>query len=575
MDVPIFVVSQVDVPDGRDSSAPAGNANGLYSTYYSYGGAQANVTGRGFLGFQQLTVFDPQTGIQNDTNFRLDFPFSGMSTQQTKTANGTVISQSAQSYSSLTLGTGSATRYFPYLSQQIDRSWDLDGSAMPTTISTFQYDTYGNALQSSVVTDDGSRKVTTNTYTNDTTKWFLGRLTRSQVTADNATWASSWTPTTATNVVDPNPFFFQPAKDVALGAAVNSNVVTLSGFTGSLTATATGATFKVNGGTAVSTASVSAGNTIQLVATGPTELGAIAMPSIKIGTYATGYWSISAEDSVKIVFSAPSAGTSYTVPAGVTRITAKVWGAGGGGNSYPSYAENGGAGGFTTGTIGVTPGQILTIYVGGGGTGSLNAYRAGAGGGGGSAVTRSDGVALLVAGGGGGASPRLTAPNDAGAGGGASGTQQVASASGPGLPGTQTAPGNGGTGGRHSGAMGSGHNGGAGYGWVAGAGGIGYGTGGNGGTDAPANTPDIGGGGGGGGWFGGGGGGADAHGWAGGGGSGYIGGPNVTGAVTTAGAGAVVPGTTDGDYVAGVGIGGPKTTGGNGGNGLVVIVGYH
>ena len=49
---------------------------------------------------------------------------------------------------------------------------------------------------------------------------------------------------------------------------------------------------------------------------------------------------------------------SYTVPAGITSITVKMWGAGGGNDG------GGGAGAYLTGTLAVTPGQVLSLIVG-------------------------------------------------------------------------------------------------------------------------------------------------------------------------------------------------------------------
>ena len=56
---------------------------------------------------------------------------------------------------------------------------------------------------------------------------------------------------------------------------------------------------------------------------------------------------------------------SWTVPAGVSRIAVYLIGAGGGG-ARPS-AGDGGAGGFTSGTLGVVPGEVFDVIVGGGG----------------------------------------------------------------------------------------------------------------------------------------------------------------------------------------------------------------
>jgi hypothetical protein len=55
-----------------------------------------------------------------------------------------------------------------FLTQSQASSADLDGSALPTVTTSYQYDQYGNATQVVVSATDGHSKTTTNTYTNDT-----------------------------------------------------------------------------------------------------------------------------------------------------------------------------------------------------------------------------------------------------------------------------------------------------------------------------------------------------------------------------------------------------------------------
>lgn len=62
--------------------------------------------------------------------------------------------------------------------------------------------------------------------------------------------------------------------------------------------------------------------------------------------------------------------TNWTVPAGVTRVKARVWGGGGGGGgsqASPSAASGGGGGGYTEGIYTVTPGQVIAVTSGTGG----------------------------------------------------------------------------------------------------------------------------------------------------------------------------------------------------------------
>jgi hypothetical protein len=83
---------------------------------------------------------------------------------------------------------GNGNTNAPYqvsVSRTFAESWDLDGSAIPTSTTTYQYDSYGNPTQIVTSTPDGFSKTTTNTYTNNTTapNWLLGRLTNATVTS--------------------------------------------------------------------------------------------------------------------------------------------------------------------------------------------------------------------------------------------------------------------------------------------------------------------------------------------------------------------------------------------------------
>lgn len=122
---------------------------------------------------------------------------------------------------------------------------------------------------------------------------------------------------------------------------------------------------------------------------------------------------------------------AFVVPAGVTSVTIEAWGAKGGDGPFYCYnsmdpascasmtANKGGLGGYAKGTYPVTPGETLSIYVGGqGSTNYYSVYTLGgfnggglpgpyAGGGGGASDVRRGCVTglddrIIVAGGGGG-----------------------------------------------------------------------------------------------------------------------------------------------------------------------------
>lgn len=244
-------------------------------------------------------------------------------------------------------------------------------------------------------------------------------------------------------------------------------------------------------------------------------------------------------------FSYTGAAQTFTVPAGCTSFTVKMWGAGGAGSF-----QAGGGGGFVQGTVSSTGGTQFVVYVGGGGIwdgigggggyngGGNGGYPYGGGGGGKSSFYTTGGTPLLHAGGGGGSGTASAG----GAGGGSSGVGAPNSSTNGsyccsygGGGGTQTSGGNGGT-------STSGANGGAGS----------QNYGGN------ANGGQWFGGGGGGGYFGGGAGAGGAgsvnDSTGGGGGSGYIAG-SVSGGVLTAGSGST-PGNSGDANRAGAGNGG-------------------
>ena len=259
----------------------------------------------------------------------------------------------------------------------------------------------------------------------------------------------------------------------------------------------------------------------------------------------------------------------YTVPPGVTSIDVKMWGGGGGGGNAGgwTYGFTGGGGGYTEGTLTVTPGQVLTVMVGEGGTNgsianTLPSYggggrscntgsdcRYGGQGGGRSAIRTGSSDIITAGGGGGGGSSRAANGQQGGGGGGNSGVTGTSyTAACGGVGGTQTAGGAGGTCANANGTAGSQY------------------TGGN-----PASNAY--GGGGGGGYFGGGGGGYGEPNnmGGGGGGAGYIGGAGgvtVSGGITTAASGATPGNSSDPDN-ARTGTGGAAA--GNGAPGRVVI----
>jgi len=242
------------------------------------------------------------------------------------------------------------------------------------------------------------------------------------------------------------------AQTVATTVTINSLPATPTNLT------ATPATI-CSGGTTVLTA-ISSGNNINWysVATGGTPLSTVVSGANYTTTAITATKTFYAEASVsgKQTFNYTGAVQDFVVPSGINSITIEAWGAQGGRGWINGGlgAGLGGNGGYAKGTLAVTPGETLKLYVGGRG-GSAAAYSAGGwngggysddtdsdtddsgGGGGGATDVRKGGTALtnrvIVAGGGGGGGCNS---GNGGAGGGLNGIAGLGTTGG--IAGTQS-----------------------------------------------------------------------------------------------------------------------------------------
>jgi RHS repeat-associated protein len=231
---PLYIVTRVDSGNG---------IGGTYSSTYNYVGLKADNIGRGFLGFRQQSVTDLQTNVVQTTIFRQDFPFTGLVASQTKTRLGVTLNSTTNTYTSSSLD----GRYFVRLTQNVQASTDLNGAAIPTVTTSYQYDSFGNPTQVSVTTPDGTSKVTNSTYSNDTTNWLLGRLlTANQINTVGGTAVTRQTSYAydavsgllTQEVVEPDAPTLRLQADYAYDAFGNKTGATVSG-TGVLTRTST------------------------------------------------------------------------------------------------------------------------------------------------------------------------------------------------------------------------------------------------------------------------------------------------------------------------------------------------
>ncbi len=154
------------------------------STRYSYSGGLFDRTSKEFRGFRSVTSVDEQSGISNMIYYHQDLIYQGRPYYSvTRQSNGLLINISrttwlAKQYDPLN---GAYRRHFPYVYQTVTYNYEVDGRfGIQTTIRNY-YDNFGNAYGVDTSTSDGYRTWVRNTYSNDTNRWFLGRLTRAMV----------------------------------------------------------------------------------------------------------------------------------------------------------------------------------------------------------------------------------------------------------------------------------------------------------------------------------------------------------------------------------------------------------
>jgi hypothetical protein len=377
------------------------------------------------------------------------------------------------------------------------------------------------------------------------------------------------------------------AGTVALGSTASETFTVTSTGTADLTVTAvsvSGAGFSLDTSLSMPL-TVPSGDTLDLVvdfdpAAAGAASGSLVVEGVDVASVSASLSGEGEEVSAFQEYTWTGSSQSYVVPSGVTSVTIKAWGAGGGAGNYTGAASGtGGGGGFAQVAVSVTPGEVLTVRPGQGGIMP-------GGGGGASIVERASGTVLVVAGGGGGGgTDGGSGSGGAGTGGAAGGTNGGAGATMSsstwgagtgGQGGTASAGGAGGSGARITGS-GNPCDGDDGA-YLQGGGGA-YGS--SSCSTATAAFEDAAGtgqsngagGGGGAGYYGGGGGGSLStyYGGGGGGGSSYAAGGSVQ-----AGSGDTAANTSDTDYDGTAGMGGqpgawPSTVSTDGEPGRVVI----
>jgi RHS repeat-associated protein len=196
----VAIASPFSVVCSTSSSDGIGGVNTTSYKYYNY---NANVKGRGGIGFERRTVTDGQTGFVSEEQYRQDFPFAGMIRRAVvrQFPNGPKLSEATGEVSELVYLAGTSEEaHFPYQRQSTEDLFELQRTTgddwIARKVSTvLEIDQFGNVSDHSVETTDKDsaspfRDQTTRVLTERTiastgdalTYWCHGRPTHVEMT---------------------------------------------------------------------------------------------------------------------------------------------------------------------------------------------------------------------------------------------------------------------------------------------------------------------------------------------------------------------------------------------------------
>jgi RHS repeat-associated protein len=192
----IYVVSSVQESNG---------IGGTHTINYSYGQAQQDLQGRGFLGFGTVQQQDLSANQTFETTYNQVFPLTGLASNTYKWVNNSssgasiLVGQNSYGYGYTNFGTGApgASWVFPFKEQEVDKFFDPSAGFPTSAMTTLsEYDAYGNVDTVTVATNDGYTRARTNTFNNFTGAggssaiWYLGQPTSIVQTNTNPSGAS-------------------------------------------------------------------------------------------------------------------------------------------------------------------------------------------------------------------------------------------------------------------------------------------------------------------------------------------------------------------------------------------------
>jgi RHS repeat-associated protein len=192
-----YVVAELNTTDGTGLGS-------MTATRYSYQGLRRHLLGRGVLGFAKRTSVDTTLGIETriEETRRQEFPYTGLPTTiVVRRASGAPVSETAHTWSALTMGSGDALRRLPYAAATVQAYYEVGGAYDGAQIATTTRVVAAVDATSGLVTDEtttiteiagggnpgssSSLRTLQTSVLNDTVNWCLGRPQGMQLTASH------------------------------------------------------------------------------------------------------------------------------------------------------------------------------------------------------------------------------------------------------------------------------------------------------------------------------------------------------------------------------------------------------
>ena len=170
---PFKLVSEVSISNG---------IGGTNSIAYTYENAKVFKRGRGFLGFTKTIMNDLSTSVKTTITQSFSetyYQAAIKSIEKIYTPTNRKLTQS--NYTNTLTKPSNAYGTFVYQPTSVtEQTYEPTANKVIQTVTTnYSYDDYGNLLTQTATYGNGDVQKVTNTYSNNTTDWLIGLLTRS------------------------------------------------------------------------------------------------------------------------------------------------------------------------------------------------------------------------------------------------------------------------------------------------------------------------------------------------------------------------------------------------------------